>query len=75
MVKISDVVNERITELKKQGYTIKKNDIAKSTGYSAAYITDLINGDGRWNEEVIEKVFEVLCIEIQFKNKPYRKVG
>lgn len=43
---------------------LKKSDIAKGTGYSHQYISDLLGGDRRWNEDSINKVCEVLGIKI-----------
>lgn len=48
---------------------IKNSELARSTGYSPQYISDLISGDRRWNEESINKVCEVLEIKVTFEQK------
>jgi transcriptional regulator with XRE-family HTH domain len=45
---------------------IKSKELAVMTGYSAAYISDLLSGDRRWNEDTIEKVCLALGVEINF---------
>lgn len=48
---------------------MKPSDLARRTGYSAMYIHNLLNGKRRWNEESMEKVCNVLGLEIQIISK------
>ena len=59
---INSVVIQRMQEL-----NMNKTQLAQATGYTPQYITNLINGNKRWNEDVMLKVFEVLGIDIEFK--------
>ncbi|KNE20930.1 helix-turn-helix transcriptional regulator [Virgibacillus pantothenticus] len=43
-------------------------DLARMTGYSAQYISDLIAGKRRWNEDAINKVCLALDIKILYEN-------
>ena len=43
-------------------------ELARKTGYSAQYISDLILGERRWNEDTINKVCAVLDITIKYEN-------
>jgi transcriptional regulator with XRE-family HTH domain len=61
-VNFSEVVKQAI-----QARSIKNNELARMTGYSAAYISDLLSGNRRWNEESINKVCKALGVEINFE--------
>lgn len=41
-------------------------DVARGSGYSYQHIYDLLAGERRWNEESINRVSEVLGIQISF---------
>ncbi len=43
--------------------------VAAKTGYSWQYISDLLKGKRRWNEETMSKVSEVVGLKILFKPK------
>jgi transcriptional regulator with XRE-family HTH domain len=43
--------------------------LAKETGYSLMHISDLIKGNRRWNETSIQRVCDVLGIEIHYSLK------
>ncbi|WP_337034731.1 helix-turn-helix transcriptional regulator [Paenibacillus illinoisensis] len=58
----SKAVAEAMKRLK-----LRKADIAKSSGYSHQYISDLLSGDRRWNEDSINKVCGALGITIEIK--------
>lgn len=58
----SEVVKQAI-----RARRIKNNELARMTGYSAAYISDLLSGNRRWNEESINKVCKALGVEINFE--------
>ncbi|WP_028562274.1 helix-turn-helix domain-containing protein [Paenibacillus pinihumi] len=45
---------------------LKRADLARATGYSYQYISDLLAGKRRWHEVVINKVCAALGIEITF---------
>lgn len=47
---------------------INGNILAKKTGVSSVYIYDLLKGRRRWNESMIDKVCNILGIEIEFKH-------
>lgn|GEM_PF-3304456 len=65
---INSVVIQRMQEL-----NMNKTQLAQATGYTPQYITNLINGNKRWNEDVMLKVFEVLGIDIEFKMSKKRR--
>ncbi|ASS64708.1 helix-turn-helix transcriptional regulator [Paenibacillus sp. RUD330] len=46
---------------------IKPAEIARRAGYSAQHIHDLMSGERRWNEDSINKICEVLDIQIRFE--------
>jgi transcriptional regulator with XRE-family HTH domain len=46
---------------------IKSKELAGMTGYSAAYISDLLSGERRWNEDSIDKVCRALGVQINFE--------
>ncbi len=48
---------------------IKITDIQKKTGYSLQYLYELISGKRRWNEDTISKIYDVLGIELYYKEK------
>jgi len=48
---------------------IKITDIQKKTGYSLQYLYELIAGKRRWNEDTISKIYDVLGIELYYKEK------
>jgi len=45
---------------------MKASELARITGYSAAYISDLLAGERRWNQDSIDRVCEALGIEVNF---------
>ena len=45
---------------------LKSSDVAKVTGYSAQYISDLLLGHRRWNETTINRVCQVLGMRVEF---------
>lgn len=45
---------------------MKNAELARKTGYSPQYISDLISGDRRWNEDSMNRVCEALNIEVNF---------
>lgn len=53
---------------------MKAIELAKSTGYSAAHISDLLSGERRWNQDSIDRVCDVLGIEISFEVKEVTKL-
>ena len=48
---------------------IKITDIQKKTGYSLQYLYELISGKRRWNEDTISNIYDVLGIELYYKEK------
>lgn len=61
----SKAVAEAMERLK-----LKKSDVAKSSGYSHQYISDLLSGERRWNEDAINRVSEALGIKIEITYEP-----
>lgn len=45
---------------------LKASDVARETGYSAQYISDLLLGHRRWNETTINSVCQVLGMKVEF---------
>lgn len=45
------------------------SDLARKTGYSVMYMSNLLNGKRRWNEESMQKVCDVLELEIKIVPK------
>ncbi len=45
---------------------MKPVELARETGYSAQYISELLSGRKRWNETTINKVCAVLGIKALF---------
>lgn len=45
---------------------IRNSELARITGYSSQYISDLLSGERRWNEDTINKVCGALGIEIKY---------
>ncbi|MEC0239446.1 helix-turn-helix transcriptional regulator [Paenibacillus dokdonensis] len=41
-------------------------DIARATGRSYQYISDLLKGERRWHEAIINEVCEALDIQVNF---------
>ena len=60
---ISQKIKDRMSQLK-----IKPITLARETGYSPQYICELLAGEKRWNEDVLNKVCDVLQLKIQFVN-------
>lgn len=46
---------------------LKRSDVAKASGYSHQYISDLLSGDRRWNEDSINRVCGALGITLEVK--------
>jgi len=63
-VNFSEIIKNKLNE-----ENIKITDLAKKTGYSVQYMSDLIAGKRRWNESTITKVSDVLGIKIEFNTK------
>ncbi len=57
----TDVIKRRMAQ---EG--LKPSDLARQTGYSQQYISDLLRGRRRWNETTMEKVCRVLGIKVEF---------
>lgn len=55
-----------IVKIKLSEENMKITDLARKTGYSIQYISDLIAGKRRWNESTITKVSDALGIKIEF---------
>jgi transcriptional regulator with XRE-family HTH domain len=51
----------------KNGY--RPADLARMTGYSAQYISDLLAGERRWNEDSINKACEALGLIIKYETE------
>ncbi len=47
---------------------IRKSQIARETGYSYPHIHELLNGKKRWNIETMDKVCQVVGLEIVIKS-------
>ncbi|WP_198536520.1 helix-turn-helix transcriptional regulator [Paenibacillus sp. DMB5] len=45
-----------------------RSDLARRTGRSYQYISDLLKGKRRWHESIINEVFDALGISIEFVN-------
>lgn len=45
------------------------SELARATGYSIMYMHNLLNGKRRWNEESMQKVCDVLGLEIKIVPK------
>lgn len=45
------------------------SDLARKTGYSPQYIHNLLKGEKRWNEESMQKVCDVLGLELEVKKR------
>ncbi|OAZ43362.1 helix-turn-helix domain-containing protein [Paenibacillus polymyxa] len=50
-----------------QRMDLKRSDVAKASGYSHQYISDLLSGERRWNEDSINRVCDALGIKIEIK--------
>lgn len=46
---------------------IKNAELARMVGHSPQYISDLLSGDRRWNEDTINKVCSALSIEVKYE--------
>lgn len=44
-----------------------KADLARATGRSYQYISDLLKGERRWHEAIINEVCNALGIQVDFK--------
>ncbi len=62
MMNFSSVVKDALAQKK-----MKNVELARLTGYSPQYMSDLISGERRWNEETIDKVCIVLNIDIKYE--------
>lgn len=47
---------------------LRPRDLARGTGYSQQYISDLLSGNRRWNETTMNKICQFLNIRIRFEN-------
>ena len=58
-------------ELKQYMYEqgVKPSHLARLTGYSAGYISDLFAGERRWNETTMNKACNALGLEIKLVKK------
>ena len=48
---------------------VRPSHLARLTGYSAPYISDLFAGERRWNETTINKACDVLGLEVRLVKK------
>lgn len=60
-----------------QAQCIKPAQLARMIGYSAPYVADLISGDRRWNETLMQKTCAALGLEmtIQKAGKQHEEEG
>ncbi|WP_085523885.1 helix-turn-helix domain-containing protein [Tuberibacillus sp. Marseille-P3662] len=58
----SNVVKEKMQQKK-----ITNAQLAREIGYSAQYLSDLIAGERRWNEDTINKVCSALGLKITYE--------
>lgn len=49
-------------------------ELARLTGYSSQYISDLVSGERRWNEDTINKVCTALDISIKYEKDEDLKI-
>ncbi|GAW92452.1 helix-turn-helix domain-containing protein [Calderihabitans maritimus] len=54
---------------------LKISDLARKTGYSQQYISDLLAGNRRWNETTIDKVCKALNLVVEIKSKEHNNTG
>lgn len=52
---------------------LKTTDLARSTGYSYQYVSDLLKGKRRWNEESMTKVSDALGFDLELKFVPKKE--
>lgn len=58
-MEFSLIIKQRMADLK-----LTSSALAKQTGYSQQYISDLLSGQRRWNETTLSKVCEALGLHI-----------
>jgi transcriptional regulator with XRE-family HTH domain len=61
-MQFNEAVQARMNQLGMRGV-----DLARCTGYSQQYISDLLSGRKRWNETTMTKISQALGIKIEFK--------
>ncbi len=47
---------------------VKNSELARMVGHSPQYISDLLSGERRWNEDTISKVCNALGIGIKYEH-------
>lgn len=65
---LKDKINEAIHE----GLTIKNmtaSDLARELKITPQHVSNLLNGKRRWNETLLNKVVQILGIEVQIRLK------
>ncbi len=58
----NEAVQARMNELGIRGV-----DLARKTGYSQQYISDLLTGRKRWNETTMTRICQALGIKVEFR--------
>ncbi|WP_312340199.1 helix-turn-helix domain-containing protein [Anaerospora hongkongensis] len=66
----SSVVIDKLKNL-----NMTKSELAKKMGYSSNYISDLLARERRWNETTTSKACEILELEVQYVDKPSKKIA
>lgn len=60
MSNFSDAVKHRLIDVDKS-----PSELAREIGYSPQYVLALVKGKKRWNEQLMDKVCDVLDLEIK----------
>ena len=63
MKKLGRYVQDRFQELERSG-VITQLEIARRMGCAQSYLSHLLSGEGRWNEDLIDKFCEALEITL-----------
>lgn len=56
----------QVVRMKMAQIGMSSSELARRSGYSQQYISDLLAGRRRWNETTIDRVCEILDIKVQF---------
>lgn len=59
----SEVVKEALVQK-----NMKNAELARKVGHSPQYISDLLSGARRWNEDTINKVCDALNLTIKYES-------
>ncbi|KJS76292.1 MAG: hypothetical protein JL56_05765 [Desulfotomaculum sp. BICA1-6] len=70
MPNFTEAVKQMMAE---KGITVAK--LAKKTGYSWAYINDLLKGRRRWNEETMKKASKAVGLVITYQPRGLEPTG